>query len=87
MFSSVSNLRLQDWIIVSLPVAKVEQLLNTEYHQYHHTDGTQVIRTTEYSLPRSLQEHIDIVAPTKSVSILRVSPVRGSSNHYSQLFW
>lgn len=60
-----SNLHPQDWIIVSLPVAKVEQLLDTEYHQYQHTDGAQVIRTTQYSLPRSLQQHVDIVAPTK----------------------
>lgn len=54
----------KDWVLVSLPVSKVEQLLDTEYHEYEHTDGTQVIRTTQYSLPRSLQGHVDIVAPT-----------------------
>jgi tripeptidyl-peptidase-1 len=54
----------KDWVIVSLPVAKVEKLLDTEYHEYEHIDGTQVVRTTQYSLPKSLQRHVDIVAPT-----------------------
>ncbi|SMR42873.1 unnamed protein product [Zymoseptoria tritici ST99CH_1E4] len=54
----------KDWVMVSLPISKVEKLLDTEYHQYEHIDGTQVVRTTQYSLPRSLQGHVDIVAPT-----------------------
>lgn len=54
----------RDWITIALPVSKVESLLNTEYHEYRHENGAEVVRTTEYSLPRSLHGHIDVIQPT-----------------------
>src|ERR1043165_2829452 len=42
----------KDWITIALPVSKVESLLDTEYHEYRHEDGKEVVRTTRYRLPR-----------------------------------
>jgi tripeptidyl-peptidase-1 len=51
---------------VHLPIAKVEELLDTEYHNYKHMDGSVVARTTSWSLPRHLHRHIDAIQPTTS---------------------
>jgi tripeptidyl-peptidase-1 len=56
----------KDWIIVHLPIEMVESLLDTEYHTYKHKDGSVVARTTSWSLPRHLHDHIDTVQPTTS---------------------
>ena len=56
----------KDWIIVHLPIEMVESLLDTEYHTYKHKDGSIVARTTSWSLPRHLHDHIDTVQPTTS---------------------
>lgn len=55
-----------DWVDVRLPVKAIESLLNTEYHVYRHVDGTEMIRTTEFSLPQHLHEHIRTIQPTNS---------------------
>jgi tripeptidyl-peptidase-1 len=56
----------KDWIVVHLPIEMVENLLDTEYHNYKHTDGSIVARTTRWSLPRHLHSHIDTIQPTTS---------------------
>ncbi|KAL5114492.1 hypothetical protein ACEQ8H_007635 [Pleosporales sp. CAS-2024a] len=56
----------KDWITVLLPVDTVETLLDAEYHNYKHTDGAIVARTTRWSLPRHLHSHIDTIQPTTS---------------------
>ncbi|KAJ4374374.1 hypothetical protein N0V83_003115 [Neocucurbitaria cava] len=56
----------KDWIIVHLPIEMVEDLLDTEYHNYKHKDGSVVARTTKWSLPRHLHSHIDAIQPTTS---------------------
>ncbi|KAF1941236.1 tripeptidyl-peptidase 1 precursor [Clathrospora elynae] len=56
----------KDWVIVHLPIEKVESLLDTEYHNYKHKDGSIVARTTKWSLPRHLHAHIDAIQPTTS---------------------
>jgi tripeptidyl-peptidase-1 len=65
----VSNLgysSAKDWIIVHLPIEKIEELLDTKYHNYKHRDGAVVARTTRWSLPRHLHAHIDAIQPTTS---------------------
>ena len=62
----------QDWITVTLSVGQVEDLLKTDYSVFKHEDGTYVIRTPEWSLPRHLHDHIDAIQPTNS--FLRTSP-------------
>ncbi|KAK4502120.1 hypothetical protein PRZ48_005543 [Zasmidium cellare] len=54
----------RDWLTVALPVSHVEELLDTRYDEYSNDQGVRVVRTTQYSLPRSLHEHIDVIQPT-----------------------
>lgn len=54
----------RDWISVALPISDVEELLDTKYHEFVNLEGTRIVRTTKYSLPRSLHEHVDVVQPT-----------------------
>jgi len=56
----------KDWITVHLPIGFVESLLDTEYYNYRHEDGHLVARTTSWSLPRHLHDHIDTIQPTTS---------------------
>jgi tripeptidyl-peptidase-1 len=56
----------KDWIKVSLPVDRIESLLDTKYSVYRHEDGSETVRTSEWSLPVHLHEHIDTIQPTNS---------------------
>ncbi|KAK8079652.1 hypothetical protein PG997_007470 [Apiospora hydei] len=56
----------KDWISVTLPVDKIESLLDTKYHTYEHADGSRVARTSKWSLPAHLHDHIDTIQPTTS---------------------
>ncbi|KAH9005507.1 tripeptidyl peptidase A [Lactarius hatsudake] len=54
-----------DWVTVRLPVAQAEKMLGTEFRVWKHTqDGDILVRTTEYSLPAHLDEHIELIQPT-----------------------
>lgn len=44
----------------------VERLLDTNYHTYEHENGNRVLRTSQWSLPAHLHEHIDAIQPTTS---------------------
>jgi tripeptidyl-peptidase-1 len=57
---------------VAIPVCEAESLLNTKYSVYRHEDGTEVIRTPEWSLPRDLHQHVVAIQPTNS--FLRAAP-------------
>lgn len=56
----------KDWIIVTLPVSDIERMLSTKYSVYRHEDGSELVRTPEWSLPVHLHDHIDTVQPTNS---------------------
>jgi tripeptidyl-peptidase-1 len=72
----------KDWVMIELPISKVEDLLDTEYHVYENDAGTTIVRTAEYSLPKSLHEHIDTIQPTnyfsdhKAMADLAIKPER-----------
>lgn len=56
-----------DWIHVSVPVSKAEQLLQANYGVYNDDlVGGTVLRTLEYALPKKLHEHVETVQPTTS---------------------
>jgi len=60
---------------VKLTVGAIENLLNTKYSVYRHVDGTELIRTTEWSLPLHLHEHITTIQPTNSfMKIKKMAP-------------
>lgn len=62
-----------DWIKCDISVRDADQLLGTSYSTYQHeTDGTLVIRTPEFSLPRDLHAHIATIQPTNS--FMRANP-------------
>ena len=56
----------KDWIKVTLPVHSVERLLDAKYSVFKHEDGSQVVRTPQWSLPSHLHGHIDTIQPTNS---------------------
>ncbi|KAG9857681.1 tripeptidyl-peptidase 1 precursor, partial [Aureobasidium melanogenum] len=56
----------KDWITASVPVRRVESLLNTTYSVYQHQDGSTLIRAPEWSLPQHLHDRIDLIQPTSS---------------------
>lgn len=56
----------KDWLTASVPVRRVERLLNTTYSVYQHQDGSTLIRAPEWSLPQYLHDLIDLVQPTTS---------------------
>jgi len=54
-----------DWISLSLSVGQLERMLGAKYHVYKHsTTEITVIRTTSYSLPSILHDHITTVSPS-----------------------
>ncbi|QRV80026.1 tripeptidyl-peptidase I [Ceratobasidium sp. AG-Ba] len=67
-----------DWIHVLVPVKRAEKMLNTRYNVYRHTSGTHVVRTESYALPRSLDEHIDVIQPTTFFGKVHERPARAN---------
>jgi tripeptidyl-peptidase-1 len=56
-----------DWISILLPIARVEQLLETQYKFFKYEEsGETISRAPEWSLPVDLHEYIDVVQPTTS---------------------
>ena len=54
-----------DWISLSVPVGRLEQMLGTKYHVYKHSaTETTIIRTIGYSLPSILHDHVTVVTPS-----------------------
>jgi tripeptidyl-peptidase-1 len=63
--SSLSRTDAGDWVTVTVPIGKVEKMLDTKYGVYKHVDtGETIVRTTSYSLPTVLHEHVSVIAPT-----------------------
>ncbi|KAF8076736.1 subtilisin-like protein [Lyophyllum atratum] len=55
----------KDWVTLTLPVSLVEEMLNTTYHVWKNgANGDRIVRTTSYSLPENLHQHIELVQPT-----------------------
>ncbi|THH08047.1 hypothetical protein EW146_g9120 [Bondarzewia mesenterica] len=53
------------WVKMNVPVGKAEQMLDTKYHVWKHTiDGDVLVRTTSYSLPEHLHEHVEFIQLT-----------------------
>ncbi|KAF8464342.1 subtilisin-like protein [Russula ochroleuca] len=54
-----------DWVTVYVPVAQAEEMLGTEFSVWKHDkDGDVLVRTTEYSLPALLDQHVELIQPT-----------------------
>lgn len=56
-----------DLLSISLPVGKANELFDTDFAVYTHSEtGKQTIRTMSYSIPTELEGHLDFVHPTIS---------------------
>ncbi|KAI0252044.1 tripeptidyl peptidase A [Lactifluus subvellereus] len=80
-----------DWVSVQIHIAQAERMLGTEFHVWKHTQhGDVLVRTTEYSLPAYLDEHIELIQPTTAFNrakrqrtTFRFSPVPETSTSLS----
>ncbi|PFH47604.1 hypothetical protein AMATHDRAFT_151702 [Amanita thiersii Skay4041] len=55
----------KDWVTIRVPVSLAEEMLDTKYHVWKHDkSGDYLVRTTSYSLPETLHEHVDVIQPT-----------------------
>ncbi|KUJ19762.1 subtilisin-like protein [Mollisia scopiformis] len=55
------------WITIQLPIHSIETLLDTEYFVYQHDDdGLTAIRSSAWSLPHHLHDHIEAIHPTNA---------------------
>ncbi|KAJ3537720.1 hypothetical protein NM688_g6636 [Phlebia brevispora] len=61
----------RDWVKVKVPISVAEEMLDTEYYVWTHTDGDSIVRTTTYSLPAHLHDHIELIQPTTLFSTLK----------------
>ena len=55
-----------DILTFAVPVWQVERMLDTKYSVYRHADGSSLVRTPDWAVPKHLFEHIDTVQPTNS---------------------
>ena len=54
-----------DWLQVNVTVEKANSLFDAEFATFKHlSTDTDTVRTLEYSIPASLQGHLDFVHPT-----------------------
>ena len=57
---------------VTIPIGKVEAMLDAKYGVYKHlTTGETIVRTISYSLPSVLHEHVSVIAPTTYFGTVR----------------
>lgn len=55
----------RNWLRFDATVEELEELLQTEYHVYEHTEtGTAHLACDKYSVPAAIKSHIDIISPT-----------------------
>lgn len=52
-----------EWVTFATTVGTANKLLGTQFN-YYESDGITKLRTTEYSLPKDVAQHIDFVTPT-----------------------
>lgn len=54
-----------DWLGFSVPVSKANEMFDADFSVFKHVaSGARSIRTLSYSIPSSLQGHLDVVHPT-----------------------
>ena len=51
------------WVNFATTIATANKLLNTQFN-YYTSEGITKLRTTEYSVPDNLKQHIDLISPT-----------------------
>jgi tripeptidyl-peptidase-1 len=56
-----------NWIRLDVPVRIANQLLGCKYSVFQHKgEGVRLVRTPEWSLPKYLHDHVELIEPTNS---------------------
>ncbi len=56
-----------DWLEFNVSVNKANELLSADFHTFMHmATGQKSILTMSYSIPESLEGHLDLIHPTVS---------------------
>ncbi|KZV99446.1 hypothetical protein EXIGLDRAFT_712134 [Exidia glandulosa HHB12029] len=63
-----------DWLEFTVPVTKAGALFNAEFSIFKHSDGSQSVRTLEYSVPADLRGDIDFMFPGVSFGTPKAEP-------------
>jgi tripeptidyl-peptidase-1 len=64
-----------DMVRVTVPVTIAEKMLGAKYYRFlHKATGTTILRTYSYSVPATVSQHLDLVAPTVKFPGMRRSP-------------
>lgn len=62
----------KDWLTLKIPVSLAEEMLDTKYRVWRHVDSSEyIVRTTSYSLPSHLHDHIELIQPTTIFSRMK----------------
>ncbi|KAG6910769.1 hypothetical protein DXG01_007656 [Tephrocybe rancida] len=62
----------KDWVTLTIPISLAEKMLDTKYSIWtHEASGDRIVRTTSYSLPEDLHEHVDVIQPTTMFAQLK----------------
>ncbi|UZJ54925.1 hypothetical protein CBS101457_004245 [Exobasidium rhododendri] len=71
-----------DWMNAQVSVAKARDLLgNADFAVWEHrATGEQLIRAIEYSVPRSVSDHIDLIGPTTYFNQVRALNTMGKQS-------
>lgn len=68
------------WVNFATSVATANKLLNTQFN-YYSREGVTKLRTTEYSIPDNLKQHIDLITPTTFFGETKAQAPAISSSH------
>ncbi|KAJ3883454.1 subtilisin-like protein [Lentinula edodes] len=61
-----------DYLTFSAPVHAANDLFDTDFHSFVHIpSGKRAIRTLQYSIPRDLVSHINVIHPTTSFDLAK----------------
>jgi tripeptidyl-peptidase-1 len=64
-----------DWVGFNTTVAQAGRLFNASFSTYRHLDsGHESVRTMAYSVPASIQEHIQVVYPMTRCADCALTP-------------
>ncbi|KAI1796365.1 family S53 protease-like protein [Ganoderma leucocontextum] len=78
------------WLNIELPVAKANAMLDADFTVFEHsTTGTTAVRTLAYSVPKSVQPHLDFIFPattfplsaTRGILSVHISGAPQNSTH------
>lgn len=54
----------RNWLTFNATLAEAESLLHTEYKFYEHQSGQGHVACEQYSVPKNIKHHIDLIMPT-----------------------